>query len=342
MASDPTDEGQTTDDRIRRGAGRLLARGAAGLFGVVGLVGYAYLGFYELKPGEAAVILELGRYEQTVETPGLHWHWPPPFASDDIVDVSRVRRAEFGFPSDGAPSATQRLEGTVQTRDNNIVELHFVVQYRVKNAFFDRYRIADPTQTLRDAAQAAIREVIGRTSIDAVLTEQRGIVQSETREQLQGLLDAYQSGLRIDSVELKEVEPPAAVRSAFDDVISAAQDRTRKINEAEGYANEVLPQGRAVAAERKASASAYAETTVAEAEGQAGRFRALAAEYRRAPEVTSRRLYLETVEAVFARAEKVIIEPGAAQLLPLLQLGRAGSPAAGPPRPDAAVGVSGQ
>ncbi len=324
MAAEDSEEGQTSNERIRRGVGRTLANGTL-LFVALGvLAAWGYLGLYELKPGESAVILTLGSYDRTEENPGLHWHLPPPISTHDVVDVSRVQRAEFGLPSEGTPTEKQRLEGTVQTRDNNIVEIHFVVQYRIKNAFYDRYRIAAPGKTLRDAAQAAIREVIGRTSIDAVLTDQRGAVQSDTREQLQQLLDEYDSGLRVDSVELKEVEAPEAVRRAFDDVISASQDRTRSINEAEGYANEVVPQARAVAVELKASSEAYRDSVVAIAIGQTGLFNAILKEYLLAPEVTSRRLYLETMEEILPKAEKVVLEPGMTDIVPYLPVGPAG------------------
>lgn len=333
MAAEDSEEGQTPNDRIRQGVGRTLANGTL-LFVALGvLTAWGYLGIYELKPGEAAVILTLGSYDRTEGAPGLHWHLPPPISTRDIVDVSRVRRAEFGFPSEGAPTEEQRLEGTVQTRDNNIVEIHFVVQYRVKNAFYDRYRIAAPGKTLRDAAQAAIREVIGRTSIDAVLTDQRGAVQSDTREQLQQLLDDYESGLRVDSVELKEVEAPEAVRRAFDDVISASQDRTRSINEAEGYANEVLPQARAAAVELKADSEAYRDSVVAAATGQTGLFKAILQEYLLAPEVTSRRLYLETMEQILPNAEKIILEPGTTDIVPYLPLAPAARPVGSLGRP---------
>ena len=314
------DEQGTQDDRIRRTATRTLANGGLLVLLLAILAAWAYTGVFELKPGEAAVILVLGKYERTEQSPGFHWHLPVPLASEDIVDVSRIQRAEFGAPSDGEPTAQQLLDGRVQTRDNNIVDINFVVQYRIKDAFDARYRIAEPGQILRDAAQAAIREVIGRTTIDQVLTEQRGEVQAGTRKVLQDLLDEYDSGLRVDSVELKQVEPPMAVRAAFDDVISASQDKTRAINEAQGYANEVLPRAHATAAELKASSEAYRVGKIAEATGQAGRFSALLTEYEKAPVVTSRRLYLETMEEVLAGAEKILVEPGTTSVLPYRML----------------------
>ena len=319
MASEGED-GQTSDHRIRRGVARTFANGSLVLVFLVLLAAWGYTGIYELKPGEAAVILFLGEYDRTEEDPGFHWHLPVPLESADTVDVSRIQRAEFGFPATGDANAEQRLEGTVQTRDNNIVDINFVVQYRVKSAFNSLYRIADPGKALRDSAQAAIREVIGRTSIDAVLTEQRGAVQADTKKVLQSLLDQYKSGLKIDSVELKQVEAPEAVRAAFDDVISASQDKTRAINEAQGYANEVLPRARATAVELKEQSEGYRDATIAEATGEAGRFAALLVEYLKAPVVTARRLYLETMEQVLPNAEKVIVEPGTASVLPYLQL----------------------
>ncbi len=310
------------DDEVKRRIGRTVANTFAVLVSIGILVGWAYFGLYQLEPGENAVILRLGSYDRTVEEPGLKWHLPPPLESHEVVRADLVEREAFGFPQEGEPTATQRLEGVIQTKDNNIAHIGFVVQYQVKDAFFSRYRIADPRSMLRDTAQAAIREVIGRTSIDGVLTDQRGAVESETREQLQDLLDRYESGLLVNGIELQEVQPPPEVQGAFDDVIAAAQDRDRKINEAQGYANEVLPRARAEAAELRRAAEGYRDAKVVEAYGEADRFSALLVEYRKAPEVTRQRLYLETMEEVLPEVEKVIIEPGTTQVLPYLPLGK--------------------
>jgi membrane protease subunit HflK len=182
--------------------------------------------------------------------------------------------------------------------------------------------VADPRNTLRDTGQAAIREVIGRTTIDGVLSEQRGEVERETEQLLQEILDRYESGLLVKGVQLLDAQPPPEVRDAFDDVIAAAQDRSRKINEAEGYANEVLPQARAESAELRQAAGAYRDAKIAESTGEAARFTALLVEYQKAPEVTRKRLYLETMEEVLPEVEKVIIEPGTANVLPYFPIGR--------------------
>lgn len=323
-----SEPGRSSDERVRRDVARLLANALVVGVSLLVLGTWGYFGLYQLDPGQAAVILQFGKYRRTVTEPGLKWHWPPPLQSHQVVNVARVEQEEFGTGvgrEDQAPSA--RLEASMQTKDNNIVNLGFVVQYRIKDAFFARYRIESPRETLRDAAQAAIREVVGRTSIDGLLSEQRGAVERESEEVLQDILDRYESGLAIDFVQLQEVQPPAEVRAAFDDVIAAAQDRNRAINEAQGYANEILPRSRAEAAELREAAQGYRDAKIAEAAGEAERFRALVLEYRRAPGVTRKRLYLETMESVLPEAEKLIIDPGAAGILPYFPIGqRSGGP----------------
>jgi len=320
MAREP--ESLPPDETVRRQVGRTVANTFAVLVSLGVLGAWAYFGLYQIDPGENAVILRLGRYSRTLTSPGLKWHWPPPLETHDIVSVESIEKEEFGYRGEGEASQQQQLEGTVQTRDNNIVHIGFVVQYRVKDAFFSRYRVADPRSSLRDSAQAAIREVIGRTAIDGVLSEQRGEVERETGALLQDMLDRYDSGLLVKGVQLLDAQPPGEVRDAFDDVIAASQDRSRKINEAEGYANEVLPRARAEATELRQAAEAYRDTKVADASGEAARFTALLVEYRKAPEVTRKRLYLETMEQVLPDVEKVIIEPGTANVFPYLPLGR--------------------
>lgn len=311
------------EDKVRRQVGRTVVNWSVAIAAIAILaVWFGYYGYYEVKPGEAAIILRFGNYVRTIDRPGPGFHLPPPLEHHDIVKVASIEREEFGFVVGQEASSQDRLEGIIQTRDNNIVNVNFVVQYRIKDAFFSRYRIANPRETLRDAAQATIREVIGRTSIDGVLSDKRGEVQAETLELLQQQMDRYESGLLVERVELKDAQPPPEVRDAFDDVIAAAQDRSRRINEAEGYANEVLPAARAKAAELTQSAGAYRDTKVAQAAGDASRFTALLVEYRKAPAVTRQRLYLEAMEEIMPNVEKVIIEPGAASVFPYLPLGR--------------------
>jgi membrane protease subunit HflK len=312
----------TAEERVRRGVGRTLARAVFALGVGAVLAGWSYFGWYLLEPGQHALVFRFGRHVGTETDDGLHFHLPSPIERHEVVNVSSVQREEFGVGAGSDEETEQeRHEAAMQTSDNNIVYLGFVVQYRIKDAFQARYRVARPRETLRDAAQAAVREVVGRTTIDGVLSDKRGDVEVESLQILQAILDGYQSGLVATGLQLQEVQPPNEVRDAFDDVLAASQDRSRLINEAQGYANEVVPRARAEASEVLAQAAAYREAKVAEARGVSQRFTALLAEYRRAPEVTKRRLYLETMEEVLPRVEKVIIEPGT-QLLPYLPIGR--------------------
>jgi membrane protease subunit HflK len=321
MASD--DKKLPAEERVRRSVARTLGNTLFALV-LLGLAaGWAWLGFYQLGNGQAAIILRFGRHVDTVGDPGLRWHLPPPLESHEIVNVNEVVREEFGArpKTPGAAAANEaRAEATMQTSDNNIVEVGFVVQYVVKDAFAARYRLADPRATLRDAAQAAVREIVGHMTIDDVLSKQRGQVAGESQELLQRILDDYDAGVTITSIELQDVHAPEPVRAAFDDVVGAAQDANRLVNEAEGYRNEILPGARAEAVELTEAANGYREARVAEATGEAQRFAALELEHRRAPQVTEKRLYLETMESVLPTAEKVVIEPGAAGLLPYLPL----------------------
>jgi membrane protease subunit HflK len=316
------DRRESADERVRRGVGRTLASGFLLLVLLALLGGWSYFGWYTVEPGEHAVVLRFGRYVYTEVEDGLHFHLPPPVERHEIVNVSSMQKEEFGMQAEGDEgSESLRHESAMQTSDNNIVRLGFVVQYQIKDAFHARFRVALPRETLRDAAQAAVREVVGRTTIDGVLSEKRGQVESEALDILQRILDSYESGLLVTGLQLQEVQPPTEVRDAFDDVLAANQDRNRLINEAEGYANEVVPKARAEASEMVAAAQGFRDAKVAEARGEAQRFLALLAEYQRAPVVTRRRLYLETMEEILPDVEKVIIEPGT-NLLPYLPLGR--------------------
>jgi membrane protease subunit HflK len=315
------------EERVQRSVARTLGNTLFALV-LLGLAaGWAWLGFYQLGNGQAAIILRFGRHVDTVGEPGLRWHLPPPIETHEILNVNEVVREEFGAKDlpPGPDADEARAEATMQTSDNNIVELGFVVQYVVKDAFAARYRLADPRDTLRDAAQAAVREIVGHMTIDDVLSKQRGRVAGESQELLQRILDDYDAGVTITSIELQEVHAPQPVRAAFDDVVGAAQDANRLVNEAEGYRNEILPGARAEAVELTEAASGYREARVAEATGEAQRFVALQLEHQRAPQVTEKRLYLETMESVLPNAEKVVIEPGAAGLLPYLPLLREAS-----------------
>ncbi|MGH0037803.1 MAG: FtsH protease activity modulator HflK [Myxococcota bacterium] len=344
MAGDEETPPLAADERIRRQVGRTIANWAAVLLSLGVIVGWGVTGFYQLAPGEGAVILRVGQFDRTESEPGLRWHWPPPLESHDKVNIQEIRRERFGFGAveEAVPGEqTATFETAIQTADSNIVNLAYVVQYRVADAFPFLYGLADPVDTLRQAAQAAVRETVGSKSIDEVLSTDRGEIQQEAQRILQTTLDGYlretrfagQSAFDIGRVVLQVVQPPAAVQEAFDDVVAAQQDLDRAISVARGDAKEIRERADAEAREKLEAATAYKDAKILEARGEAGRFSALFEEYARAPEVTRRRLYLETMEQVMPSIEKVVVEPDAVSLMPFFPLqGR--TPAVGAPAPE--------
>jgi len=320
----------TTEQRVRRSVARTLGNLTIGSVLIAGVGVWLSLGAYTLGPGEAAILLRLGRHVETVSGEGFHLTWPPPIVLREIVHVGMVRNEDFGFvahaPAGGESDAAREAavhESTMQTSDNNIVRVSFSVQYRIRDAYKAKFRIADPSAVVRSAAAAAMREEVGRMTVDGVLRERKETLTSEASTILQSILESYDSGLEVQEIVLRDVQPPEAVRAAFDDVVAATQDATRVVNEAEGYRNQRIPNARAEAIEMTEAANGYRDAKVAEATGEAARFIALAAEYRKAPAVTRKRLYLETMEAVLPGVEKVIVKPG--QVVPYLPLGHTGA-----------------
>jgi membrane protease subunit HflK len=300
--------------------------------GVIGV----YLGASPLEPGQAAILLRFGRHVDTVTVDGLHFTLPPPFVLRRVVNVGELRNEDFGrvggarreevesAGGEGGRHSAAVNEATMQTSDNNIVHVSFAVQYRIADPYKALYRVGDLKNMVRSAAAAAMRQVTGRMTVDAVLRERRAALTADAAKLLQEILESYGAGIEIQAVELQDVQPPDEVRAAFDDVVAANQDANRAMNEAEGYRNEVLPRARAEAVEMSEAAMGYRDAKIAEATGEAGRFLALVTEYRKAPGVTRKRLYLETMEQVLPDVEKVIIDSGATPVLPYLPLGRDG------------------
>lgn len=294
--------------------------------GILGGV-YAWAGLFQVAPDEQAVVLRLGKYKRTVE-PGLRWH----ARGLERIYKQRVtitQELEFGYrtKSLGPPPEYEDHpeEKRMLTGDANLVDVEFVVQYRIIDLFDYLFRVQDVPKVIRDVSQAAMREVVAKSPIDDVLTAVKGPIQDEAGVRIQQLLDGYRAGVRIQSVQLQDVEPPDPVQAAFADVASAEQDRERLILEAQGYADQVLPRARGEGQELLSQARAYRETRVLLSRGEAKRFEALLTEYKRAPEVTWERLYLETLESILPRMEKVIIEEGHAEkVLPYLPIGRRG------------------
>jgi len=290
--------------------------------GPIVLILLAAVGFFtasfQVEPGEIGVIRTLGRETSRVE-PGFHWLIPI-IQQKDKVNVAIVRRAEVGFRGDEA-----RLEeAQMLTGDENIVDARMIVQYRVTDPSNYLFRLANVEATLHATAEVALRSIVGRTTIDEVLTKGRGEVQTKTRDLLQRLMDTYQSGLTITEVKLQDVSPPEAVREAFFEVNRAREQKEQVINQAEAYQEDIIPRARGEVQKQLREAEAYKKQRVLRAQGDAERFEHIYAEYSKAQKVTRRRLYLESMERVLTRVtDKTVVDgdlPGST--LPVLPLGR--------------------
>jgi len=300
------------------------------LLGLVLLL-WAASGIYIVAPDERGIVLRFGAVVREAG-PGPGYHLPYPIEEVFTPSVTQIRKEEFGFRtvSVGPPPRymPEDAEALMLTGDENIVKLQFIVQYKVKDepggATDFLFNVRYPRETLRAAAEAAMREVVGSNAIDDALTEGKARIQDDVQKRLQEILDLYKVGIQVAAVKLQDVDPPDQVSDAFKDVISAQQDKERLINEANGYANDVVPKARGQAAQLINEAEAYKAAKVQDATGQAQRFIALEEEYAKAKDVTRERLYLETMEAVLGRAKKILLDDAAGQhvvpYLPLDQL----------------------
>ncbi|GAB6043918.1 FtsH protease activity modulator HflK [Endothiovibrio diazotrophicus] len=290
-----------------QGGGGGAALGGLSLLLVVGLVVWAASGIYIVDPAERGVVLRFGKYTETTE-PGPHWHLPYPIESVSKVNVDRVQSIELGFKSAGRTESSVLNESLMLTQDENIVDVRLAVQYRIKDARDYLFELRAPDDTLRQAAESAVREVVGKNKMDFVITEGRSEIAARTKELMQEILDRYKSGLVVTTVNLADAQAPDEVQEAFADAIKAREDEQRFKNEAEAYANEIIPKARGAAARQLEEARAYKESVTAKAEGEADRFSKLLAEYHKAPQVTRERLYLDSVEKVFSNTSKVVVD----------------------------------
>ncbi|MDR2744034.1 MAG: FtsH protease activity modulator HflK [Desulfovibrio sp.] len=297
-------------------------------------------GIYIINPDEQGVVLRFGKYNRT-EDPGPHYAWPVPVESVYKPQVTQVLRSEVGFRSVGQSATFQQgqvrtvpEEASTLTGDENIVNVQFSVQYKISDPVAYLFNVSAPTALVRNAAEAAMREVIGNSQIDAAITDGKLKIQSEATQLLQTILNRYGSGIQVLAAQLQDVHPPQEVIDAFKDVASAREDKSRIINEAEAYRNELLPRARGQAAAARNEALAYSTTRIQNAEGEANRFDALRVEYDKAADVTKKRLYYETMEEVLSLSqEKVLMDSAVAkQALPLLSLPGANTPPVGKDR----------
>lgn len=277
------------------GGGGAGKAGSAGLLGllVLGLIIWVASGFYIVNEGERALVLRFGEFKSVTE-PGPNWHLPTPIEKVELVDVDQVQSFQ--------------MRSTMLTQDENIVDIELAAQYRIKNAEDYIFQVRSPVETLHRAVQSALREAVGKQKMDFVLNEGRPQIASVTKELTQNMLDTYRSGMLITTVNLQQSQPPEQVQDAFNDAIKAREDNVRFVNEAETYSNGIIPQARGEAARVTEQAAAYQEQVVAESQGDASRFSQLRKEYEKAPEVTRKRMYLETVETVFSNTSKVIVD----------------------------------
>lgn len=290
---------------------------------VIALLIWGFTGIYRISEGQQGVELRFGEFK-SVSAPGLHWHIPKPIEWVEVVDLGQSRAVEIGYRQNSRTGQTGLVprESLMLTRDENIIDIKFAVQYRIDDAKDYLFNILDPEGTLQQVAEAAIRQQVGETDMDSILSKDRDAVAAGVSKTIQELLDLYQSGLLITRVNMQDAQPPEQVQAAFDDAVKAREDKQRLINEAEAYRNDVLPRASGEAARIMAEANAYEATLVANARGVAARFTSLREVYDKSPQVTRQRLYLETMEDVLSSNRKVMIEGDAGNNMLYLPLDR--------------------
>ncbi len=269
-----------------------LSGSAIGVLLVVALVIWAAMGFYQVDQQERGVVLRFGKYIDTVQ-PGLQWN-PPLIDEVTLLNITKVRSVSF--------------REIMLTQDENIVEVKLSTQYVIDDPVNFVLKVRDPERSLQHAAQSALRHVVGGASMDMVLTEGRAQIALDVQQRLQDYLNIYQTGILVSKVTIDESKPPTQVQAAFDDVIKAREDEERLQNEAQAYANGIVPEARGSAQRQIEEASAYKEQVIANAQGEAERFSALLAEYRKSPAVTRERLYLDAVQSVLSQTNKVMVD----------------------------------
>lgn len=299
---------------------------------IVGVALWLGSGFYRVQPEQQGVVMLFGKYVQTTE-PGLNWYFPSPIGTVLTPSVTSINQIQIGFRGEdnqvrGGSNRDVPQESLMLTGDQNIADVDFNVFWRVRDAGDFLFNIRDPEQTIKIAAESAMREVIGQSNLEEALTTGKKSIQDEVFERLQSILDEYKAGILITEVQLLKVDPPAQVIDAFNEVQRARQDKDRKLNEAETYRNRIVPTARGEAAQIVQEAEAYKEKVIKDAEGEAQRFIAIYESYKAARDVTEKRMYLEALEEVMTGTNKVIIDDkaqggqGVVPYLPLNELNK--------------------
>lgn len=298
----------------------LLKMGALPILGIA-LVLWLLTGIYVVGPDEVGVVQTFGKYSRAGQS-GLNYHFPYPIETVKTPKVTEVKRIEIGFRSVGKNQyKTVELESLMLTGDENIVDAEMIVQYKIKDPRAYSFNFIQPELTVREASEASLRTVVGRHNIDEALTSGKFMIQEETKELVQSILDRYNTGILVVAVQLQDVSPPQQVIAAFKDVASAKEDKNKMINQAEGYRNDLIPKARGEAQSMIREAEGYKKARIARAEGDVAKFSAVLKEYRKAKGVTETRMYLETMEEILPKIEKIIIpDAKSGNLINLLNL----------------------
>jgi membrane protease subunit HflK len=301
---------------------------------IIAVVALIWLGsgFFIVQEGQQAVITTFGRYSHTVDA-GFQWRMPYPFQSHETVSVTQLRTREVGRNT--VVPATQLRDSSMLTQDENIVDIRFTVQYRLKDARAFLFENKDPEDAVVMAAESAVREIVGKSTMDSVLYEQRDAIATDLVKSIQAQLDRLKAGIIVANVNVQSVQAPEQVQAAFDDAFKAGADRERAKNEGQAYANDVIPKAQGTAARLRQEAEGYRSRVIAQAEGDAQRFTQVLEEYRKAPQVTRERMYIDTMQQVYSNVSKVLIDTRNNSNLLYLPLDKlmqqAGTPAAPPP-----------
>ena len=288
---------------------------------VAALALWLFTGVYMVGPDEVGVVRTFGEYTRVAQS-GLNYHFPYPIEQVNTPAVTEVKRIEIGFRTlNNGQYRTVEKESLMLTGDENIVDAEMIVQYKIKDPVAYLFNIVEQELTVREAAEASLRSVVGRNKIDETLTTGKFQIQEGTKTQLQLILDKYESGIHVVAVQLQDVSPPKEVIGAFKDVASAKEDKNRMINQAEGYRNDIIPKARGEAEAMIRDAEGFRESRIKRSEGDAVKFTTILKEYRKAKNITQKRLYLETMERVLPGIEKIIVpDKDSGNMLNLLNL----------------------
>ncbi|MDO8305753.1 FtsH protease activity modulator HflK [Herminiimonas sp.] len=274
---------------------------------IAAIVAFLWLvsGFFIVQEGQTGVVLTFGKYSHMTPA-GFNWRWPTPIQSHEIVNVSQVRTVEVGYR--GNVKNKQKQESLMLTEDENIIDIQFAVQYTLKNASDWVFNNREQGEMVKQVAETAIREVVGRNKMDFVLYEGREKIAFDTSQLMQQIVDRYKTGVQITNVTMQGVQPPEQVQASFDDAVKAGQDRERQKNEGQAYANDVIPRARGAASRLMQESEAYRSSVTANAQGEASRFKQVLVEYQKAPAVTRDRMYLDTMQKIFSSTTKVMVD----------------------------------